>query len=179
MNIALALILVIAFSMKSVALAATTQPSDDYHLVWSDEFNHDGPLNSDDWKFETGFARNRELQWYQAGNAVCNDGCLVIEARKENRPNPNFDAHSPLPATNPADLANPFFGDRFWRNRKTIEYTSASVNTSGIHSWLYGRFEIRAKIDVRAGSWPAFWLLGTAGDWPANGEVDVMEYYDS
>jgi beta-glucanase (GH16 family) len=26
--------------------------------------------------------------------------------------------------------------------------------------------------------WPAFWTLGVNGEWPSNGEVDVMEFYD-
>lgn len=25
--------------------------------------------------------------------------------------------------------------------------------------------------------WPAFWTLGVKEDWPANGEIDIMEYY--
>jgi beta-glucanase (GH16 family) len=37
---------------------------------------------------------------------------------------------------------------------------------------------MRAKIDVRRGSWPAFWTLGARGPWPANGEIDIMEFYD-
>src|SRR5258708_34963288 len=39
---------------------------------------------------------------------------------------------------------------------------------------------MRARIDTRLGSWPAFWTLGTAIDrvgWPECGEVDIMEYY--
>jgi beta-glucanase (GH16 family) len=69
-------------------------------------------------------------------------------------------------------------GSRDWKtNRKEAGYTSASATTRGLHGWLYGRFEIRARIDVRAGSWPAFWALGVRGGWPAGGEVDVMEYY--
>jgi beta-glucanase (GH16 family) len=155
--------LVLLLMLPSATNAATTQPSEEYQLVWADEFNHDGPLDAKDWQYESGFARNRELQWYQPENAFCKDGCLVIEARREQRPNPHFNPDRPLP---------------HWRNRETIEYTSASVNTRGRHEWLYGRFEIRAKIDVRGGSWPAFWTLGTKGPWPANGEVDIMEYYD-
>jgi beta-glucanase (GH16 family) len=46
-----------------------------------------------------------------------------------------------------------------------------------MHSFQYGRFEMRARIDVRPGMWPAFWTLGTAGRWPANGEIDIMEFY--
>ena len=25
--------------------------------------------------------------------------------------------------------------------------------------------------------WPAWWTLGVSGEWPANGEIDIMEYY--
>ena len=138
-----------------------TAPADGYELIWADEFNHDGPLNANDWDFERGFVRNNELQWYQPENAICSGGFLVIEARRETKPNPR---HRP-------DSNN-------WRARRpNIEYTSASVITRGRHAWQFGRFEIRAKIDTRPGSWPAFWMLGTSGRWPANGEVDIMEYY--
>ncbi|MEO7426542.1 MAG: family 16 glycosylhydrolase [Fibrobacteria bacterium] len=58
-------------------------------------------------------------------------------------------------------------------------YTSASRTTRGRKSWQYGRFEIRAKIDVRAGSWPAWWWLPDAGGWPRGGEIDMMEFYQS
>lgn len=57
------------------------------------------------------------------------------------------------------------------------KYTSASLTTRGISSWKYGRFEMRGRIDVRAGLWPAFWTLGVERPWPWNGEVDIMEYY--
>ena len=36
---------------------------------------------------------------------------------------------------------------------------------------------MRARIDVRAGMWPAFWTVGDTGRWPASGEIDIMEYY--
>jgi beta-glucanase (GH16 family) len=36
---------------------------------------------------------------------------------------------------------------------------------------------MRARIDTRAGLWPAFWTLGVEDAWPANGEIDIMEYY--
>ena len=49
--------------------------------------------------------------------------------------------------------------------------------TRGKASWQYGRFEMRGRIDVRPGMWPAFWTLGDEGGWPAGGEIDVMEYY--
>jgi beta-glucanase (GH16 family) len=42
---------------------------------------------------------------------------------------------------------------------------------------MYGRFEMRGRIDTRAGLWPAFWSLGIERPWPACGEIDIMEYY--
>ena len=56
-----------------------------WKLVWSDEFNTDGPPDPQVWDFESGFERNRELQWYQKENVVCRDGSLVFEARRERR----------------------------------------------------------------------------------------------
>ena len=34
-------------------------------LVWADEFNSNGQPDAKNWKFENGFVRNEELQWYQ------------------------------------------------------------------------------------------------------------------
>jgi beta-glucanase (GH16 family) len=36
---------------------------------------------------------------------------------------------------------------------------------------------MRAKFDADDGLWPAFWTLGENGQWPSNGEIDIMEYY--
>ena len=132
-----------------------------YKLVWSDEFNDDGPPDPKNWNFEQGFVRNHEAQWYQPENAWCSGGHLIIEARKDPKPNPLYEA-----------------GSSDWRRHSpTIEYTSASLRTRGLHSWRYGRFEMRAKIDADGGMWPAFWTLGEKGEWPSNGEIDIMEYY--
>ncbi|MDO7849978.1 glycoside hydrolase family 16 protein [Hymenobacter convexus] len=132
-----------------------------WKLAWADEFNTPGAPDPKNWQFETGFARNHELQWYQPDNARVEGGQLVIEARQETRPNPNYKP-----------------GSTDWRtSRPTIEYTSASLNTSGRHQWQYGRFEMRARIDTRPGLWPAFWTLGVDKPWPSNGEIDIMEYY--
>jgi beta-glucanase (GH16 family) len=143
-----------------------------YTLVWSDEFTGDGPLDPAHWSFESGFVRNQELQWYQPENAARVNGMLVIEGRREHKPNPRYVAAG----ASGAQAANA--PGRAWRNREFIDYTSASVNTRGKHAWRYGRFEVRARIDVRTGAWPAFWTLGTRGPWPANGEIDIMEFYD-
>ncbi len=56
-------------------------------------------------------------------------------------------------------------------------YTSANRTTRGKKSFRYGRLEMRAQIDARAGSWPAWWWLPNAGGWPRGGEIDMMEFY--
>src|SRR5215210_2097440 len=65
-----------------------------YMLVWSDEFTGDGPLDSTHWAYENGFVRNQELQWYQPENATRVNGMLVIEGRRERKPNPRYVAPS-------------------------------------------------------------------------------------
>ena len=57
-------------------------------------------------------------------------------------------------------------------------YTSARMVTKGKEDFLYGRFEIKAKVPNGRGLWPAIWLLSTDqayGTWPNSGEIDIME----
>jgi Beta-glucanase/Beta-glucan synthetase len=132
-----------------------------WKLVWSDEFNKPGKPDPRNWKFEHGFARNEEYQWYQADNAFCENGLLIIEGRKEEIRNPNY-----IPGSNN------------WKtNREFAHYSAASMVSEGLREFQYGRFEIRARIDTSMGLWPAIWTLGIKGEWPSNGEVDLMESY--
>ncbi|TWT47838.1 glycoside hydrolase family 16 protein [Botrimarina hoheduenensis] len=145
-------------SASAAALAA-----DGYTLSWADEFDQDGPPSADNWSFEQGFKRNDEAQWYQSQNAYCENGLLIIEARRERIDLKHVKDKSLIPG---------------WaRQRSHAEYTSSSLLTKDKHEWLYGRFEMRAKVPTADGSWPAYWTLGK-GRWPACGEIDIMEYYD-
>jgi beta-glucanase (GH16 family) len=138
-----------------------SQDKDGYTLVWSDEFNKDGAPDPSNWNYEKGFVRNHELQYYQPENAWCEKGNLIIEARKEDKPNPGY-----------------IEGSTDWRkNRPTINYTSSCLRTSGLKTWQYGRFEMRGRIDISSGMWPAWWTLGVNKGWPGNGEIDIMEFY--
>jgi len=120
-------------------------------LDWQDEFDNcpGGLPDPNIWDYELGYKRNNEYQWYTDKNAACENGNLVITAKREHAP----------------DAPEKF------------QYTSSSITTKQSKSWTYGKFEMRAKIPIEKGSWPAWWFLGTSGDWPNNGEIDVMEYY--
>lgn len=152
--------------VKSVVLGlalllAAQVSAQEWELVWSDEFDNTGRPDPSCWSFEKGFVRNRELQWYQEDNAYCRDGLLIIEGRKEKKKNPTYEA-----------------GSTHWgRQREFIEYTASSIKTAGKKEFLYGRFEVKARIPVAGGAWPAIWMLGREMEWPSNGEIDIMEYY--
>ncbi len=131
-----------------------------YKLVWADEFEGSGPVDETKWRFEEGFVRNHELQWYQKDNAWREDGLLVIEGRREKIPNPRFREGT----------------DDWRRQRQEAEYSSASITTAGKHDWKFGRFEVRARFTPLPGLWPAIWTTGR-GRWPHGGEIDILEYY--
>lgn len=137
------------------------------NLVWSDEFDGNGAINSNNWFQQTqlpagGSWFNGEAQHYtnQLTNSFVNGGMLNIVAIKE-----------------------PYTDQGI-----TKQYTSARLNSK--FAFKYGRVDVRAKLPIDAGTWPAIWMLGknvnepggyfasTYGttDWPACGETDIMEH---
>lgn len=136
-------------------------------LVWSDEFTNNGAVDNTKWHHQTqlpngGSWYNGEQQHYTnlITNSFVNNGNLNIVARNE------------------------VFTDQGY----TKNYTSARLNSK--FAFKYGRVDVRAKVPKNQGTWPAIWLLGrninepggffasTFGntDWPACGEIDMMEY---
>ena len=53
------------------------------------------------------------------------------------------------------------------------EYISGVLTTQSKFAQKYGYFEIRAKVPVGIGVWPAFWMLADDGGWPP--EIDILE----
>jgi beta-glucanase (GH16 family) len=137
-----------------------TLPSD-HVLVWSDEFASDGLPDATKWVHETGRNKqgwyNNEKQYYSGPrleNARVHDGVLTITARKESRSD------------------QPDWGGQ--------TYSSTRLATLGKKDWTYGFFDIRAKLPCGKGTWPAIWMLGSGpGNWPAQGELDIMEWVGS
>jgi len=127
--------------------------SQNWTIVWSDEFNYSGLPDTSKWGNEVGFIRNNELQYYtkqRLDNSRVENGNLMIIGKKE--------------------------------SYKTANYTSASLVTNGKQSWTYGKIEARIKLPVGQGIWPAFWMLGQNIDqvgWPRCGEIDIMEHINN
>ena len=95
------------------SMISLNQVSEEYKLVWSDEFEVDGEPDQKHWVYEYGFVRNQELQWYQKDNAFCQKRMLIIEGRRQHKPNPNYQK-----------------GSNDWRkNRPFVEYTSSCLTT--------------------------------------------------
>jgi len=140
-------------------------------LVWSDEFEATGAVNSEKWFHQTLLPNgqgwyNNELQHYtdRLENSIMEEGLLKIKAIKES----------------------------FTDQGQTKEYTSARLNSK--FSFKYGRIEVRAKLPYGQGTWPAIWTLGKnitepgaywelegfgSSPWPNCGEIDIMEHWGS
>jgi beta-glucanase (GH16 family) len=136
-------------------------------LVWSDEFDYQGPVNPAKWHHQTkipvgGSWYNNEVQHYtnRLVNSNVSGTDLNIVAKRENFTDQNI----------------------------SKQFTSARLNSK--FAFRYGRVDIRAKAPNNAGTWPALWLLGKninedgaffdtqfgTTPWPACGELDMMEH---
>ncbi len=142
-----------------------------YNLVWADEFDGYGAVDTSKWFHQTelpisGSWYNGEVQHYtnRAENSARINGVLNVIAKKEN------------------------FSDQGF----TKNYTSARLNSK--YAFKYGKVEYRAKLPVGVGTWPAVWLLGKniqengaywdnlgfgTLPWPACGEIDMLEHWGS
>ena len=137
------------------------------NLVWSDEFDGNGAVNTENWYHQTKLIAgdswaNNEQQHYtnRQANSYLDNGTLKIKAIRES------------------------YSDQGHQK----EYTSARLNSK--FAFKYGKVEVRAKLPSIAGTWPAIWLLGKNIDedgtywdnegfgtasWPWCGEIDIME----
>ena len=54
-------------------------------------------------------------------------------------------------------------------------YKTGGVMSMGKFDFTYGKAEINARFTTAQGGWPAIWMLSAGGEWPAGGEIDIME----
>ncbi len=122
-------------------------------VFWSDEFNYTGSPDGNKWTYDIGTGSNG---WGNAEQQYYTD-------RTDNA----FVSNGTLKITAKAEN----FGGK--------SYTSARMLTKGKFVMQYGKVEVRAKLPVGGGTWPAIWMLGNNIDqvgWPACGEIDIMEH---
>jgi beta-glucanase (GH16 family) len=62
------------------------------------------------------------------------------------------------------------------RKEANGSYTSARISTQDKKHFTYGKIEARINFPAGRGTWPAFWMTGTVGKWPASGEIDIVEH---
>ncbi|SKB26035.1 Glycosyl hydrolases family 16 [Parapedobacter luteus] len=121
---------------------------------WSDEFDYEGLPDESKWSYDVGSENNgwgnNELQYY-------------TEKRLEN-----------------AQVGNGVLTiTAIKEDYEGLNFTSARLVSRGKADFLYGRFEVRAKVPAGIGTWPAVWMLPTDwayGGWPASGEIDILEH---
>lgn len=137
-------------------------------LVWSDEFTGTGMIDTSKWFHQTQLPNgsswfNGEIQHYtdRTANTQQSNGTLKLIAKKET----------------------------FTDQGVTKDYTSARLNSK--FAFTEGRVEVRAKLPMGVGTWPAIWMLGKNINedggywdaqhgtvaWPACGEIDIMEHW--
>lgn len=127
--------------------------TNNWKLIWSDEFNYTGLPDAGKWSYQTGKSGwgNNELQNYLAedpSTANVKNGCLHVTANRQ-------------------------------INGTDTSYTSARLLTKNKGDWKYGKIEVRAKVARGQGICSAIWMMpteGKYGGWPASGEIDIMEY---
>jgi beta-glucanase (GH16 family) len=59
------------------------------------------------------------------------------------------------------------------------DYTSTRMRSLGKGDWTFGRMEMRARMPIGKGLWPAYWMRPSDsiyGGWAASGEIDIVEY---
>ena len=156
------LILFISCAKKSTAPGASIPPPTNTNPVdkdwafetsptWADEFDYSGLPNSAQWGYDIGGSGfgNNELQYYTNSLNNASVGNGVLTITARKE------------------------------SMNGRDYTSARLISKNKGDFLYGRFEIKAKLPTGKGTWPAIWMLPTDwayGDWPKSGEIDIMEH---
>ena len=138
------------FLIPAFLIQFSISKAQDYQLVWSDEFNGT-TLDTSKWSYQIG---NGSGGWGNNEKEYYRAENAVVDS-----------GYLTIIAKK--------------ENYNGFSYTSSRIRTINKGDWKYGKFEMRAKMPVGKGMWPAFWMMPTDnvyGGWAASGEIDIMEY---
>jgi beta-glucanase (GH16 family) len=154
-------------TLSALVVREKNRPAEDWQLVWSDEFDGD-EIDSSKWTPDI----------WPPGKV--NDEDQAYTDREKNLRVEDgmliIEAHK--------------------EDYEGASYTSGRLHSEGNGDFLYGRFEVRAKLPRGQGSWAAIWMLPsdpyrysttcesgedwqgseTCDAWPNSGEIDIMEH---
>ena len=160
---------VVAAQGQSTGTEVSIQDAAFSTLVWSDEFEGSGAIDSEKWYAQTQLPPGGSwwgglVQHYtdKQHNAYQKHGYLHLVAKRE------------------------VYEDQ----GEVKQFTAARLNSK--FAFTHGRVEVRAKLPEGVGTWPAIWMLNTNIDedgaywdnqgygtvkWPNCGEIDIMEHW--
>ena len=135
----------------SLIFTSCDQPApNEYGLVWEDEFNG-STLDNSKWTHQLGDGSQFGLWGWGNGE--------LQYYKQENT--------TLVDGVATITVKEESIGD--------YNYTSSRITTKDKFSFRYGKVEARIKTVDGQGFWPAFWLLPEGGEWPCDGEIDIME----
>lgn len=153
--------------LSGLVVRDKNRPNGDWQLVWSDEFDGDA-LDERKWSPNIWSARK------------VNDEDQAYTGREKNIRVEDgmlvIEAHK--------------------EDYGEAKYTSGRIHSEGKGDFLYGRFEVRARLPRGQGTWAAIWMLPsdpyrystscepgedwqgseTCDAWPNSGEIDILEH---
>ncbi len=136
---------------KSIQVTVNVVNTAGSGLIWSEEFNTDGAPDPAKWGYDLGAGGwgNNELQYYTSRP----ENVVIINGALK------------ITAKRESFMSSAF--------------TSTRLISKDKFSFKYGKVEVRAKLPIGVGTWPAIWMLGSninTVSWPGCGEIDIMEH---
>lgn len=138
------------FFISSILLLSASCNTSAQQIIFEDNFEGE-TLNMNNWSYEEGDGCPNLCGWGNNERQVYSRDFITVE-----------DGKLVIEAVKRGD-----------------DYFSGKINTKDKFDFQYGTIEVRLKLPVGHGIWPAVWMLGTNIDevgWPASGEIDIMEY---
>ena len=144
----------------------------EFDLVWSDEFDGD-TLDTDKWDYRLCMMGKRHPAWTDRGVKIEN-GCAVFSVFEE-----GGEVVSSQLQTGYNFMDEPAKDTMFGSDH--LQWQIGKLRESK-HTWKYGYFECRCRLQHMKGWWSAFWMqspmIGASLDPKTSGsEVDIMESF--